>query len=248
MPRAAREKSQSETYHIMLRGINQQQIFENEEDYQKFIEIIKTYQAISEYKVFAYCLMGNHIHLLMEFKKEPIEQVFKRIGSKYVYWYNVKYQRKGHLFQDRFKSEPVDDDPYFLTVIRYIHQNPVKAGLCKKVEDYKFSSFAEYLNEPEIVDTEYVFSILAKDAFIEYNNQPSLIACIDVEEKTIKRVTDEDARKIIKKYSKCENISEFQALPIGKRDKYLKIFKEKGISIRQISRLTGVSYYIVQKI
>lgn len=79
MPRAAREKSQSETYHIMLRGINQQQIFEDEEDCQKFIEIIKNYQAICEYKIFAYCLMGNHIHLLMEFKKEPIEQVFKRI-------------------------------------------------------------------------------------------------------------------------------------------------------------------------
>lgn len=248
MPRAAREKSQSETYHIMLRGINQQQIFEDEEDYKKFIEILKTYQAICEYKVFAYCLMGNHIHLLMEFKKEPIEQVFKRIGSKYVYWYNVKYQRKGHLFQDRFKSEPVDDDPYFLTVIRYIHQNPVKAGLCKKAEEYKYSSYNEYLAESQMIDTEYVFSILPKDAFIEYNNQPSLVNCLDIEEKAIKRVTDEEARKIIKKYSKCENISEFQALPVGKRDKCLKIFKEKGISIRQISRLTGVSYYVCQKI
>ena len=248
MPRAAREKSQSETYHIMLRGINQQQIFEDEEDYKKFIEILKTYQAICEYKVFAYCLMGNHIHLLMEFKKEPIEQVFKRIGSKYVYWYNVKYQRKGHLFQDRFKSEPVDDDPYFLTVIRYIHQNPLKAGLCKNAEEYKYSSYNEYLAESQMIDTEYVFSILPKDAFIEYNNQPSLVNCLDIEEKAIKRVTDEEARKIIKKYSKCENISEFQALPVGKRDKYLKIFKEKGISIRQISRLTGVSYYVCQKI
>lgn len=248
MPRTAREKSQSETYHIMLRGINQQQIFEDEEDYQKFIEILKNYQAICEYKVFAYCLMGNHIHLLMEFKKEPIEQVFKRIGSKYVYWYNVKYQRKGHLFQDRFKSEPVDDDPYFLTVIRYIHQNPVKAGLCKKVEEYKFSSYKEYLTDSKIIDTEYVFSVLPRNAFVEYNNEPSSVMCLDVEEKTIKRVTDEEARKIIKKYSKCENVSEFQALPVDKRDKYLKIFKEKGISIRQISRLTGVSYYVCQKI
>lgn len=72
--------------------------------------------------------------------------------------------------------------------------------------------------------------------------------CLDVEERTIKRVTDEEARKIIKKISKCENVTEFQALPIGKRDKYLKMFKEKGVSIRQISRLTGVSYYVVQKI
>ena len=93
-----------------------------------------------------------------------------------------------------------------------------------------------------------MFSVLPKDAFIEYNNQSSSANCLDVEEKPIRRVTDEEARKIIKKYSKCENISEFQALPVAKRDKYLRIFKEKGVSIRQISRLTGVSYYIVQKI
>lgn len=99
-----------------------------------------------------------------------------------------------------------------------------------------------------MIDTEYVFSILPKDAFIEYNNQPSSAMCLDIEEKAIRRVTDEETRKIIKKYSKCENVSEFQVLPVGKRDKYLKIFKEKGISIRQISRLTGVSYYVVQKI
>lgn len=248
MPRVAREKSESNTYHIMLRGINQQQIFEDNEDYLKFIDVLKTYQSICGYKIFAYCLMGNHIHLLMEFGKEPIEQAFKRIGSKYVYWYNVKYQRKGHLFQDRFKSEPVDDDNYFLTVIRYIHQNPVKVGLCKNIEDYKYSSFSEYLNEPEIVDTEYVFSIWPKNAFIEYNYEPTSVKCLDVEERASKRVTDEEARKIIKKISKCENVTEFQALPIGKRDKYLKMFKEKGVSIRQISRLTGVSYYVVQKI
>lgn len=124
----------------------------------------------------------------------------------------------------------------------------MKAGLCKKVEDYKYSSFNEYLTEPNIVDSEYVFSILPKDGFIEYNNEPSSEMCLDIEDRTIKRVTDEEDRKIIKKYSKCENITEFQALPVGKRDKYLKIFKEKGISIRQISRLTGVSYYVVQKI
>ncbi len=127
-------------------------------------------------------------------------------------------------------------------------QQEKKAGLCKKVEDYKYSSFNEYLTKSNFIDTDYVFSILPKDAFVEYNNQQSSANCLDVEEKAIKRVTDEEARKIIKKYSKCESITEFQALSVGKRDKYLKMFKEKGVSIRQISRLTGVSYYIVQKI
>ena len=247
MPRSAREISENSTYHIMLRGINQQQIFEEEEDYCKFLEILKYYQTVSEYKVYAYCLMGNHIHLLMEFGKEDIGQVFKRIGAKYVYWYNIKYGRKGHLFQDRYKSEPVDDDSYFLTVMRYIHQNPIKAGLCKKVDGYKYSSFQEYKNGAEIVDVNYVYEFIPQLEFECYNNEIVSAACLDIEENKTVRVTDEEARRIIKKYSKCENATEFQALEISKRDRYIKIFKEKGISIRQISRLMGVSYYIVQK-
>ena len=128
MPRQPREKSESGIYHIMLRGINQQVIFEDYEDYSKFIETIETYKAVSGYKVFAYCLMSNHIHILLKVEKEDLDLIMKRIAGSYVYWYNWKYYRKGHLFQDRFKSEPVEDDEHFLTVLRYIHQNPTGQG------------------------------------------------------------------------------------------------------------------------
>ena len=248
MPRNAREKSENSTYHIMLRGINQQQIFEEEEDYCKFLEILKHYQTVSEYKVYAYCLMGNHIHLLMEFCKEDIGQVFKRIGAKYVYWYNIKYGRKGHLFQDRYKSEPVDDDAYFLTVMRYIHQNPIKAGLCKKVDGYKYSSFQEYKNGAEIVDVDYITQFIPESDFEDYNNEIVNASCLDVEEKKIFRVTDEEAKRIIKKYSKCETTTDFQLLDVKKRNNCIKKFKEKGVSIRQISRLTGIPKGIVERI
>ena len=129
MPRQARRKSKSGIYHVLLRGINRQQIFEDNEDFEMFLQVLKDCKAISECKLFAYCLMGNHIHLLVQESKEPIGQFMKRILTRFVYWYNVKYQRVGHLFQDRFKSEPVENDSYFMTVIRYIHQNPLKAGL-----------------------------------------------------------------------------------------------------------------------
>ena len=79
--------------------------------------------------------MGNHIHLLIQEGREPIEQVMKRIAARFVYWYNIKYRRAGHLFQDRYKSEPVENDAYFLTVIRYIHQNPIKAKLVDNIAD-----------------------------------------------------------------------------------------------------------------
>ena len=94
--------------------------------------ILKECKEISGFEMYAFCLMTNHVHLLLRETDEPLEVVFKRIGSRYAYWYNNKYQRIGHLFQDRFKSENVEDDAYFLTVLRYIIQNPMKAGMEKE--------------------------------------------------------------------------------------------------------------------
>jgi len=249
MPRRAREKSTSGIYHIMIRGINQQLIFEDDEDCQKFLEVLKDCKAISEYKIYAYCFMGNHIHLLMQFGKEQVEQVeqvFRRIGSRYVYWYNVKYRRKGHLFQDRYKSEPIEDDKYFLACLRYIHRNPVEAGICK-IDKYKFSSYNEYMNESKIIDTDFALSMMSKEKFVEFCNTKNKEYFLEVEEKRLLRLTDEQAKKIIVKVTKCENVAQFQLLDIKQRDKYLMMLKEKGLGIRQISRLTGVSYYVVQK-
>lgn len=231
----------------MLRGINQQQIFEDEEDYEKFLQILRECKAVSGFKLFAYCLMGNHIHLLIKPEQEPLEQVFKRIGGRYVYWYNVKYQRVGHLFQDRFKSETVEDDSYFLTVIRYIHQNPVKAGICKEIEDYKYSSYRDYQKELGLVDTDFAYSTLSKQEFERYNHEINVDKCLEIRDTPKVRVTDEQAKQIIEEYSKCKSVSEFQRLDLKSRDDFIAIFKQEGLSIRQISRLTGVNYYTIQK-
>ncbi len=231
----------------MLRGINQQQIFEDSEDYDKFLNIMKDCKAICEFKLFAYCLMRNHIHLLIKECKEPLEQIFKRICGRFVYWYNIKYRRTGHLFQDRFKSEPVDSEKYFFTVLRYIHQNPTKAGICKCVEDYAYSSYSEYTGISRLVDTEYVWALTTLEDFVGLNHETVDTPCLDVSEKVIARVTDEQARAIIKKIARCDNVSDFQNLDLVTRDKCLKKFRDKGISIRQLSRLTGISFSIVRK-
>ncbi len=110
-------------------------MFEDDEDYIKYLDVLRECKEISGYKLYGYCLMGNHLHLLLKTGKEDLEQIFKRIGARYVYWYNFKYGRSGHLFQDRYKSEPVETDSYIVTVLRYIHQNPVKAGICSDPED-----------------------------------------------------------------------------------------------------------------
>ena len=247
MPRQARKKSESGIYHIMLRGINQQQIFEDDEDCEKFLQVIKDCKAISGFKLFAYCLMGNHIHLLLKEEKEPLEQILRRIGARFVYWYNIKYQRVGHLFQDRFKSESVETDEYFLTVLRYIHQNPVKAGICKKVEEYKFSSYNEYVIKNYIVDTEQALGMMSVGQFVEFNHQANKESCLDISEEPLIRLTDEQARKIIFKITKCESASDFQRLDRNIRAKYIKKIHAKGISIRQITRLCGESKSMVEK-
>ena len=108
MPRTARKKSSTGIYHVMLRGINRQSIFEDDEDNEKFLQTIKDCKDVSEFELYGYCLMGNHVHLLLKEGKESLELVFKRIGARYVFWYNWKYRRCGHLFQDRFKSEAVE--------------------------------------------------------------------------------------------------------------------------------------------
>ena len=111
MPRQARKESGTGIYHVMLRGINRQDIFEEQE---------------------AYCLMSNHVHLLLRERTESISISLKHLTVSYAAYYNKCYQRVGHLFQDRFKSEPVNDIEYFVTLLRYVHQNPVKAGICDK--------------------------------------------------------------------------------------------------------------------
>lgn len=136
----SREKSATAVYHVVFRGINRQVIFEDQEDRVKYLELLKAYQEISGFKIYAYCLMSNHIHLLMKEGEEELGIVFRRLGAGYVYWYNWKYNRRGHLFQDRFKSEPVEDDAYLLAVIRYIHQNPVKAGITDNLMDSVITS------------------------------------------------------------------------------------------------------------
>lgn len=245
MPRQARKKSSSGIYHIMLRGINRQQIFEDAEDREHFLETLENYKGQCGYTVYAYCLMGNHIHLLLKEGREDLTLVFKRIAGSYVYWYNWKYHRCGHLFQDRFKSEPVEDDSYFLSVLRYIHQNPVKAKLCKRAEEYEYSSMREYLSQPMYAETSFALSMLPNEQFIDYHLQKNEDVCMEMEESF--RLTDEDAKVLINKIAKCKTAAEFQMLDIKTRNLCIHKLHKKGVSIRQISRLTGISRKIVER-
>ena len=247
MPRRKRIKGESGIYHVMLRGINQQTIFYDDEDCDKFLEIVCRCRAISEFKLHAYCLMSNHIHLLIEEGKEPLDLVFKRIGSRYVYWYNLKHKRCGHLFHDRFRSIPVDTDEYYLSVLRYIHNNPVKAGMVEKCSDYKYSSYNEYNKDSSFVYRKFALELLSADKFEEFHNFDDSYLHLDIEEKLKLRVTDEEAKRIIINTAGLKSVEDYKELSRAEQIEHIAQLKERGLSIRQISELTGLSFGTIRK-
>ena len=252
MSRRARNKSESGIYHVMLRGINQQVIFEEDEDFEKFLSVLNDCKEVSGFKLFAYCLLGNHVHLLLKVGKEELDQIFKRIGVRYVYWYNFKYGRTGHLFQDRFRSEPVDDERYFIAVLKYILRNPVKAQLCEKAEEYRWSSSSEYIAGQGITDTAFVLNMFGESsdtavkAFMKWLGEGDDNTKVKMPSEN-GRLPDREAQRLIRQISGIKDTAALQKMEAKKRDSLIRQLKESGLSIRQISRLTGVSFGIVRK-
>lgn len=247
MSRTARKLSKLGLYHIMIRGINKQQIFEDNFDYKKFLYITSDYKADCHFKLHAYCIMGNHVHLLLEVSDTPLSEILRRIECRFVYWYNKKYQRTGHLFQDRFRSEIIKDDFHFLRIIRYIQQNPVKAGLCATSEDYPWSSYHAYAGTDDgLTDIQKATSVAGdRKTLLQFFNAFSNEQYLDI--STSCRLTDREAREIIYNISQCSSATKFQALSKLQKLSYIKEFKKQGLSIRQISRLCGVSKSIVER-
>ena len=253
MSRKARIRSQSGVYHVVLRGINRQVIFREDEDYEKFLQVLLDGKGVSRFDVYAYCLMTNHVHLLLRTgpEAETLERIFKRVGVRYVAWYNRKYDRSGHLFQDRFKSEAVDDDSYLLTVLRYIHQNPVKAGLCKKAEQHPWSSYRGYLTGGDpLCDAADVLALVDADAaragtaLKELHAVPVQAACLDMDQGV--RLSDEAVKAALLELCGTDRAAALQVLPALRRDGAIAALKEQGASLRQIVRLTGWSFGVVR--
>ena len=172
MARQSRQSSGTGIYHVMMRGINHQNIFEEQEDYYQFLTTLDVMAQSYDpdgtpsgrnYVLYAYCLMTNHIHLLIREHEESVGETVKRIAGSYVYYYNRKYGRDGHLFKERFKSEPVNDMAYFTVLLRYIHQNPVKAGFSDRVKHYA-SEAAEATNAVSKTDYRAKSFIALKEA------------------------------------------------------------------------------------
>ena len=248
----------------MLRGINRQDIFEDEEDYRKMLSCLEGLVERRDENgllqpalctIYAYCLMSNHIHLLVRERDFNLSDIVKKIGVSYAYYFNKKYDRYGHLFQDRFKSEPVEDSAYFLTLLRYIHQNPLKAGITDKVEDYHWSSWWEYLGRTAVTssgicDVQHVFSRYDRATLEELILLPleDDRGILDMDAEVGKHLSDEDLRSLLYEVYGINHFLSLQNIEKKMRNEIISYMKSRGGGIRQLSRLTGLSLGLIQKL
>ncbi len=165
MPRGPRVSIPNGVFHIINRGNRGQALFEAPADWKKFVALLGEYFSSVSVTLYAFCLMVNHFHLIVRAGLEPLEDVMQPLQTAFSCWSNKKYDRVGHVFQGRFKAIPVDNDAYLKHVVRYAHNNPVRAGLVARAEEWEWSSQRAYL-DPAVqgpADPSFVLSTFSAD-------------------------------------------------------------------------------------
>ena len=166
MPRYSRNFIKSPYFHVMTQGINKSYIFNRKEDIKFYIKIM--YKLIKDYdlKIIAYCIMNNHTHILIKVQNiEELSKYMQRLNGIYAKYYNKKYERIGYVFRDRYHSEGIFDEKHLYNCISYIYHNPVKAGICKRPQDYPYSNYKKY---PDVREVSYNFIDVEEDKEIIY--------------------------------------------------------------------------------
>ena len=133
-------------YHVIVRGNQQLKTFRSEDDYQAYLDRLEHYRTRFQVRIYAYCLMPNHVHLLVETSSTPLSKFMQGLQQSYTQYFNRRYRKVGHLFQGRYKAIICDKDKYLLALVRYIHLNPVRAGLVKRPDRYVHSGHRSYLS------------------------------------------------------------------------------------------------------
>lgn len=159
MPRAPRIHAPGLLFHAMARGNGGARTFLDEADFRSFLQILSEVKAREPFKLYAYCLMTNHFHLLMEVDRFSISSIMHRLLTRYCKSFNIRRRRFGHVFQSRFKAILCDKNSYLLELLRYIHLNPVRAGLVHAPELWTWSGYADYIEERPAALTDTAFPL-----------------------------------------------------------------------------------------
>lgn len=246
MSRKKRKYVDSEIYHIIIRGNNKQNIFYDDNDKIFLIKRIEKYSKQLDIKIFAYCLMENHVHIMIGNANKNMSKFMLKLNTSYSRTFNRKYDRVGHLFQGRYLSNPIENDSEFKTVIRYIFQNPIKVGFDNFFK-YKWNSVSlmNENNNQTFIDKEYIYSIFDnQNNFYNFIIQKNNDVCMDYENKYF--LSDKSCYNLIRKIIEEENPLNIIRKNVEEQKKYIKKIKKLGIPINQISRITGISRYIIK--
>ena len=142
MPRLPRSYLKTQYFHVITQGLDKRYIFQNAEDIKYYIKIMRNLAREQDVKIIAYCIMNNHAHMLIKSEKtEELGKYMQRLNTKYAMYYNKKYQRVGYVFKNRYKSEGIYNERYLYNCIKYIYNNPVKAGICNDASEYPYSNY-----------------------------------------------------------------------------------------------------------
>ena len=227
MPRIARKNMGTSFFHVLVQGINKSYIFNKKEDIITYLDIIKRYKEKNEIKVEAYCIMNNHAHLLINADRiNELSSFMHGVNTTYAIYYNKKYKRVGYVFRDRYKSECIYTDTQLYYCIEYIHNNPVKAGICKTQQEYAFSSAREIKNN-------------------RIKGEKLNINFLEIDEEKEQRLEE-----IIKLFLKEENIREEEIIKNKEKlSKLLRILKtDNKISFRKIEKRLDISRETLRKL
>ena len=244
-------------YHIIQRGNNREYIFGNDHDKRFIIDLIKEYRDKLKFDLYGYVIMSNHYHLILKLSDVPLQDIMHRINNKYSRNFNKTYNRTGHVFENRYKGILVIDDKYLLSLLRYVHQNPVLARMCKWVSDYPWSSDRLYrLNNKSngIVNIDFILDIFTKDRvdaiksyidFMDENKKEDIgvFEDADVIGAVNTRVIDEYIKsdtksldKILKDVTEDETL--YNNIKEGSRKRNLSRYKKEFIDIATKSGYT----------
>jgi len=204
LPRHGRIQSPTGYYHIMLRGNNRESIFSGDGQKRLFLECLNKHGEDHSIDIVAYCLMDNHVHIVVKASVLNLANAIKCMNTKYAMNFNRQRYRVGHVFQDRYKSQAILDDQYLLQVIRYVHNNPDKAKMVESIKDYNWSSYNEYLNKNSIVGNqqrEFVLGYFSSsiEQFEEFHIQNDNQEYLEIKEDIVKERM-EAAQDIISEY------------------------------------------------
>jgi putative transposase len=184
MARKPRIEFEGALYHVITRGNQRQQVFKVTEDYERYLKILGDYKVRYDFVLYAYVLMENHVHLLIETKEVPLSKILQGVNQRYTMYFNRKYGTVGHLFQGRYKAMLCDKDSYLLSLVKYIHMNPVRAGSVKSPGAYPWSSHGSYVGRAKdrgIVESELVLRMFSEDrrkarrAYREYMEEKGIL-------------------------------------------------------------------------